>query len=110
MVATIVRVSTLSSMKKKRRAGATETFTVSVDRKTKQRLKALAKDRHQGNVSALITELALEGERQAAFERAWQWYGGPEPTAAESAALRAEWNEAWKLARKTKTPKRRTAA
>src|SRR5262245_37096557 len=32
------RCATLSSMKKKRRPGATETFSVSVDRKTKDRL------------------------------------------------------------------------
>ena len=60
-----------------------------------------------GNVSALITELALEGERLAAFEAAWRWYGGPEPTADESAALRAEWEEGWKLALRAK---RKTAA
>lgn len=95
---------------KRRRSGATETFSVSVDRSTKSRLKTLARVRHGGNVSALITELALEGERQAAFERAWEWYGGPEPTADESAALRAEWEEGWKLARKAKRPKRKTAA
>lgn len=95
---------------KKRRAGATETFSVSVDRKTKQRLKTLAAGRHGGNVSALITELALEGERQAAFERAWQWYGGPEPTPAESTALQADWEEGWKLARKAGKPKRKSAA
>ncbi len=98
------------SMKKSRRAGATETFSVSVDRETKRRLKALATERHQGNVSALITELALEGERQAAFERAWRWYGGPEPTARESRAIRAEWEEGWKLARKTKKSNRKTRA
>jgi len=97
-------------MKKKRRPGATETFSVSVDRKTKQRLKTLAAEKHDGNVSALITELSVEGERQAAFERAWRWYGGPEPTAAESAAIRTEWEEGWNLARKAKKPTRKTAA
>ena len=61
--------ATLISMKKTRRAGATETFSVSVDRETKRRLKALARARHRGNVSALITELSVEGERQAAFVR-----------------------------------------
>ncbi|MBX3188819.1 MAG: hypothetical protein KF819_17505 [Labilithrix sp.] len=98
--------------RRSRRPGATETFSVSVDRKTKLRLKTLARARHGGNVSALITELALEGERHAAFERAWQWYGGPEPTADELAALRAEWEGGWKLARKAraKRSKRRTAA
>lgn len=100
----------------KRRAGITETFSVSVDTKTRERLKALAIERHEGNVSALITELAAEGERQAAFERAWAWYGGPEPTAAERAALHAEWEEGWQLARakrpktSAKTSKKRRAA
>jgi hypothetical protein len=97
-------------MKRKRRPGATETFSVSVDRDTKKRLKALAEAKHHGNVSALITELSIEGERQAAFERAWQWYGGAEPTPAESAAIRAEWEEGWTIARKTKRPKGKTAA
>ena len=97
-------------MKRKRRPGATETFSVSVDRDTRKRLKALAEDKHGGNVSALITELSIEGERQAAFERAWRWYGGREPTTAESAAIRADWQEGWKLARKAKKPKRKSAA
>ena len=97
-------------MKKKRRAGATETFSISVDRSTKRRLKVLAEEMHAGNVSALITELALEGERRAAFERAWKWYGGPEPSPTESAAIRAEWEEGWKLARKGKKPSRTRAA
>jgi hypothetical protein len=97
-------------MKKARRAGATETFSVSVDRETKQRLKTLAKQKHGGNVSAVITELALEGERQAAFERAWRWYGGPEPTPEEIARIQAEWVEGWNLARKAKRPKRGKAA
>ena len=96
-------------MKRPRRAGATETFSVSVDRHTKQSLKALAKDRHRGNVSALITELAAEAERRAAFERAWQWYGGPEPSEREAKALRAEWEEGWRVARKTNRARRRAA-
>lgn len=96
--------------KKRRRPGSTETFSVSVDRRTKLRLKTLANARHGGNVSALITELALEGERQAAFEEAWRWYGGPEPTLDEVASLRAEWEEGWKLARKAKPAKRSPAA
>ena len=97
-------------MKRKRRAGATETFSVSVDRETKRRLKTLARERHLGNVSALITELALEGERQAAFERAWRWYGGAEPTREEARAIRAEWEEGWKLARQAKKQRRTKAA
>jgi hypothetical protein len=97
-------------MKRKRRAGATETFSVSVDRETKRRLKALAKVKYGGNVSALVTELAREGERQAAFERAWEWYGGPEPTPRDAAAIRAEWEEGWALARRGSKAKRGRAA
>jgi hypothetical protein len=97
-------------MKRTRRAGATETFSVSVNRETKRRLKALAVQKHAGNVSALITELSVEGERQAAFEQAWRWYGGREPTEKESSAIRAEWEEGWKLARKTKRARRTRAA
>jgi hypothetical protein len=97
-------------MKKKRRAGATKTFSVSVDPATKRRLKALASEKHGGNVSALITDLALEGERQAAFERAWRWYGGPDPKPEESAAIRAEWEAGWKLARRAKRPGRKKTA
>jgi hypothetical protein len=96
---------------KSRRAGATETFSVSVDRQTKRRLKALAKSAHGGNVSALITELALEGERRAAFERAWRWYGGPESTPRESRTIRADWEEGWRLARhEMRKTKRKSAA
>ena len=102
--------ATVLSMKKRRRSGATQTFSVSVDPATKGKLKALAARKHGGNVSALITELALEGERQAAFERAWHWYGGREPTASESAAIRAEWEEGWNLARKPKKLRRTSAA
>jgi hypothetical protein len=102
--------ATSLSMKKRRRAGATETFSVSVDSATKRRLKSLAASKHAGNVSALITELSKEGERQAAFDRAWRWYGGSEPTARESAAIRAEWEEGWKLARRTAKSRRTRAA
>jgi len=57
------------------------------------------KKKHHGNVSALTTELSVEGQRQGAFERAWKWYGGKEPTPEEAAAIRAEWESGWKFAR-----------
>lgn len=86
-------------MKKKRRASATETFSASVDRQTKRRLKSLAASRHGGNVSALLTDHSEDGERQAAFERAWRWYGGTKATVREFASIMADWEEGWKLAR-----------
>jgi hypothetical protein len=92
--------------KKRRRPGATETIGVSLDRETKRVLKAMADERHGGNVSALITEMTVGAVRQAAFERAWRWYGGSEPTDAERAKLDAELDEGWSLARKHAGKKR----
>lgn len=86
--------------KRKRRAGATQTVGVSLDAATKRQLKLLAKDKHRGNVSALISEMTEDAVRRAAFERAWRWYDGPEPTGAARARIDAELEEGWKLARK----------
>lgn len=98
--------------KRKRRAGATETIGVSLDVETKRKLKALAEEKHQGNVSALITELTEAAVRQAAFERAWRWYGGPDPSDEARAMLDAEMEQGWALARKHagKRSRRKTAA
>jgi hypothetical protein len=55
------------SMKKKsRRAGATETFSVSVDPETKRALRALADSDFEGNLSALVTDMAEEARRRMA--------------------------------------------
>ena len=97
--------------KKRRRAGATETVGISIDAETKRTLKALAKERHHGNVSALITEMTAATVRSAAFERAWQWYGGPDLSDAARVRIDAQLEEGWRLARKPRTPsKRRRAA
>ncbi|MEJ7729078.1 MAG: hypothetical protein WKG00_07680 [Polyangiaceae bacterium] len=99
---------------KARRSGATETVGVSLDPETKRNLKALAEERHSGNVSALITEMTEAAVRQAAFERAWRWYGGPELTDAARASIDAQLEEGWSLARehagKKRRPKRKSAA
>jgi hypothetical protein len=52
--------------KKQRRAGATETFSVSVDPQTKRALRALADSDFGGNLSALVTDLAEEARRRMA--------------------------------------------
>jgi hypothetical protein len=98
--------------KRSRRGGATETVGVSLDVETKRKLKALAKARHNGNVSALIGEMTEAAVRQAAFERAWHWYGGEEPSEAVRARIDAELEEGWALAQKHagKKLRRRTAA
>lgn len=95
-----------------RRAGASETVGVSLDPETKRKLKALADERCQGNVSAMITEMTGHAVRRAAFERAWAWYGGPEPTDADRKVVDAELAEGWALARKhaRKKPRRKKSA
>jgi hypothetical protein len=95
------------TVKKRRRAGATETVGISIDAETKQTLKALAKERHHGNVSALITEMTEETVRRAAFERAWQWYGGPDLSDAARVRIDAQLEEGWRLAQKPRTASKR---
>ncbi len=63
-------------------------------------LKALAKELHDGNVSALIRDMTEREMRRAAFERAWRWYGGPLPDEATRAAIDAELEEGWELAKR----------
>jgi hypothetical protein len=92
---------------RKRRAGATATIGVSLDPGTKRTLKALAAERHRGNVSALITEMTAAAARQAAFERAWRWYGGPDPDDATRAAIDAEFDAGWASVRRARNRKRR---
>ena len=105
--------ATVQGMKirKRRRAGATETVGVSLDPVTKRTLKKLAALRHQGNVSALIAEMTEDAVRQAAFDRAWAWYSGPELTDEARDRIDAELEEGWRLARKyAKKDRRRKTA
>src|SRR5687767_14480763 len=93
--------------RKGRRTGATQTVGVSLDPATKRILKELAAQKHGGNVSALITEMTEDAVRQAAFEKAWAWYGGPELTDEARSRIDAEIEEGWNLARKHAAKKKR---
>ena len=57
-------------VKRARRKGATETFSVSIDRDTKRLLREAADRDHGGNVSSLITELAKDAARRRAAHHA----------------------------------------
>jgi hypothetical protein len=94
-------------LKKTRRAGATETIGISVDPGTKRKLKDLAARKHRGNVSSLIAEMTEAAVRQAAFERAWAWYGGPELTDESRKRIDTEFEEGWELARKHASRRKR---
>lgn len=77
---------------KRKRAGRTRTFSVSVDASTKAQLQAAAERLHKGNMSRLFTAVAQRLTEDAAFEHAWNWYGGAVATADENAVI-DEWIE-----------------
>jgi hypothetical protein len=74
----------------RRRAGATETFSVSVDPETKRALRALADSDFHGNLSALVTDMAEEARRRMAAGAVLRRQRIKEPTKAEADALVAE--------------------
>jgi hypothetical protein len=75
---------------KTRRAGATETFSVSVDPETKRALRALADSDFDGNLSALVTDLAEEARRRMAAGAYLKRRRIAELTQAETTALESE--------------------
>jgi hypothetical protein len=95
-------------MNKTRRAGATETFSVSVDPETKRALRALANRDFGGNLSALVTDLAEEARRRMAAGAYLQRHGISVPTQAEADTLEKDISRevsAWK-----KRPRKRRVA
>ena len=96
------------NMKKARRAGATETFSVSVDPKTKQALRALANRDFGGNLSAVVTDLAEEARRRMAADAYLHRHRLSAPSKAEADEIETEIGRellAWK-----KRPKKRKVA
>jgi hypothetical protein len=77
-------------MKKTRRAGATETFSVSVDPETKRALRVLANEDFGGNLSALVTDLAEEARRRMAAGAYLRRQGISVPTEKEALAIQKE--------------------
>ena len=87
--------------KRQRRAGATETFSISVDRETKQALRALADSDFGGNLSAVITSFAGQARRRLAAARYLKRHGIPRLTPEELVRLEEE------IAREVRQAKRR---
>jgi len=88
---------------KRRRAGATETFSVSVDPGTKRALRRLADSDYGGNLSALVTDFAADARRRMAAGAYLRRAGIPEPSAADGLVIQAEIERevaAWKKRRK----------
>jgi hypothetical protein len=76
--------------KKSRRAGATETFSVSVDAETKRALRALADQEFGGNLSALVTDFAEDARRRLAAGAYLRRHRIPKLTVGEADLLQAE--------------------
>lgn len=76
--------------KKTRRSGATATFSVSVDARTKRALRALADEAFGGNLSALVTDLAEEARRRLAAGELLRKQNIPRLGPDEALALEAE--------------------
>lgn len=96
--------------KRTRRAGASETFSVSVDKQTKRALRARADRLYGGNLSALITDMGREADRRDAFERVCEWGGGSVLTDEIRAEIDRELEEGWAHARKYRAKGRKRNA
>jgi hypothetical protein len=73
------------------RAGRTRTTSFSLDEATMANLKALAARRHQGNVSALLAEVAAREAKFAAAEAFFEKYGVLPLTEKAIERIEAEW-------------------
>lgn len=94
--------------KRTRRAGATETFSVSVDSETKRALRALADASFGGNLSALVTDFAEEARRRLAAGEYLRMHRIPGLTVREAEGLEVDIDR--EVAAATRGRKRRGAA
>lgn len=76
----------------KRRKGPVETFSVSVDARTKQTLKSHAERLFDGNMSAMISAFAREAERRDATDWLIRDSGGSTLTDELRAEILAEFH------------------
>jgi hypothetical protein len=93
--------------KRSRRAGATETFSVSVDPETKRALRALADKEFGGNLSALVTNFAEDARRRLAAGAYLLAHSVPPLAAGEAERLEIEIDREVASARRRR---KRTAA
>ena len=92
--------------KKRRRAGGTETFSISVDSETKEALRELADREFGGNMSALVTDFAEEARRRKAAGDYLRRHGIPKLTPSEADRLQAQIDTELSAAKKrTKKPR-----
>jgi len=97
-------------MLKRRRSGATETFSVSVDPETKAALRALADSEFGGNLSALIADMAAEARRRKAAGDFLRRHAFAPLDRAAADAMTAEIDREVALAQKARRPRKPKAA
>jgi hypothetical protein len=78
-----------STMRK--RAGTTEKISVSLDREDLKALKQRAKRLYDGNVSAVIAELAADARLLEGMHDLVEWLGGPSLTDEDRKRIDREW-------------------
>jgi hypothetical protein len=96
----------MNKARRSRRAGATDTFSVSVDPVTKRALRQLADRDYGGNLSALVSDFAEEARRRMAAARYLERHGIPTLTPSAAADLETEIageTTAWRKRRKRRT-------
>jgi hypothetical protein len=96
--------------RKSRRAGATLTFSISVDPETKRALRTMADERFGGNLSALITDFAAEAKRRLAAGEVLRHLGIRPFTPAEARAASAQIEREVAAIRARNARRRRRAA
>ncbi len=88
----------------RKRAGKTEKVSISVRRDDLAALRKRADRLYDGNVSAVIAELAADARLLEGMQGLADWLGGPSLTAEDRDALDRE----WRGDPRTSQPKKRT--
>jgi hypothetical protein len=91
-----------------KRGGVTEKISVSLNRSDLASLRKRARRLHDGNLSAVITELAADAALLEGMHELVGWLGGPSLTDRERRALDRAW--APRPSAKKRTPRKRKAA
>jgi len=73
-----------------KRAGVTEKISISINREDLKALKKRAKRLHDGNVSAVIAELAADAKLLEGMNDLVDWLGGPSLTDEDRTSIDGE--------------------
>ena len=88
-----------------KRAGVTEKISISINREDLKALKRRAKRLHDGNVSAVIAELAADAKLLEGMNDLVDWLGGPSLTEEDRTSIDREQRGTAPAKRKSKANK-----